>query len=105
MAIKMRRMNAIDEWPIVKWPILDNTRHRAKIVRVTFNPEQRRISSHFTYGSCKSNEDTKTRKNLNSTQCEGIPEKYPLLGYTEFDHGNDTFLFCKFKVFIFTQPY
>ena len=46
-----------------------------------------RITSHFTYGFCDSIEDT---------NCDDyVPEKYPLEGYTYFDHGYDHYLLCK----------
>ena len=47
-----------------------------------------RITSHFTYGVCESVEDT---------NCDDyVPEKFPLQGYTYFDHGHDYYLLCKF---------
>ena len=46
-----------------------------------------RITSHITYGFCDSIEDA---------NCDDdVSEKYPLLGYTYFDHGYDVFLLCK----------
>ena len=46
-----------------------------------------RITSHFTYGYCDSIEDDNCDHDL--------PEKYPLLGKTDFDDGPDIFLLCK----------
>ena len=46
-----------------------------------------RITSHFTYGYCDSIEDDNCDHDL--------PEKYPLLGYTDFDDSPDRFLLCK----------
>lgn len=46
-----------------------------------------RLTSHFTHGYCDSVEDD---------NCDDyVPETFPLLGRTNFDHGYDIFLFCK----------
>ena len=62
----------------------------------TVYKDLRRITSHFTYGYCDSIEDDNCDHNL--------PEKYPLLGYTDFDiDGLDRYLLC--KSYFILSPY
>ena len=58
-----------------------------KMSKVGWYKDLSRITSHFTYGYCDSIEDDNCNHDL--------PEKYPLLGYTDFDDGPDKYLLCK----------